>query len=515
MTYSADEPSFPEEAPRSPLVNALNNLVRTQDRWCTPSILPDQHKVIDEYDDVSVSAGSLGNLLQHSGHFRTAEEFAAKAYCADRTFLSPHGSTGANAIVLRMLALERRDALVLVARNVHHSIINALKMFSIDFRFLPNPRYDAHFDAILPPKMQDVRDGLNRYPETLAVIYTSPTYEGLGADTMGIIHDIRENKDFRNVIVAVDEAWGGHLPFFPSYVHLPKAAMEEGADIAVQSTHKMAGSLQQGALLHWHSGRVNDAIMEEAYREYVTTSPSYHLLGSVDAALRLLDERGPRYLGISIELSESLRAGLAQNLPRLEILRLTDDESLFDYSCIGIDPTKTTLGLSAYDVSGFELAQTLADNGVIVERAGLNSVVLVTTFQLHDGAVDRAVNAITNALRGKEIKGTKRLLDNPFSAAGNWQKMRPYEVVRYANYLSQEVPLSDAVGSIAAESVELYPPGVPILLEGYEVTREAIDYLRGALNEKAHLVARDSNLGTLRVLRPSLGMNSVKVRRNK
>lgn len=510
MSYSADESPPP---PESPLVNALNNLVSTQDRWCTPSILPNQHKVVDEYDDVSVSAESLGNLLQHSGHFRAAEEFAAKIYGADRTFLSPHGSTGANAVVLRMLALERRDALVLVARNVHHSVINALKMFSIDFRFLPDPQYDPHFDAILPPKMKDVRNGLSRYPETLAVIYTSPTYEGLGADTVGIIHDIRES--FRDVIVVVDEAWGGHLPFFPSYAHLPKAAMTEGADIAVQSTHKMVSSLQQGALLHWHNGRVQEVMMEEAYREYVTTSPSYHLLGSIDAALRLLDERGSRYLEVSIERSESLRAGLARNLPHLEILGLTDDDSLFKYSCTGIDPTKTTLGLSGYGISGFTLAKTLAKKGVIVERVSPNSVVLVTTFQLHEGAVDRAVTAITNVLRGEELKGEKKLLDNPFSAAGNWQKMRPYEVVRYANYLSQEVLLSEAVGSIAAESVELYPPGVPIILEGYEVTREAIDYLRDALNEKAHLVARDSNLRTLRVLRPSSGRNSVEVGRKR
>jgi arginine decarboxylase len=495
MSYSAAD----EAPPQSPLVDALNNLVQTQDRWCTPSILKGQHQVEDEYDDVSVSAGALGSLLQHTGYFLEAEEFAARTYGADRTFLSPHGSTGSNAIVLRMLALERRDALVLVARNVHHSVINALKMFSIDFRFLPNPKYDPEFDAILPPTMQDVREGLNRYPETLAVIYTSPTYEGLAADTVGIIHDIRSTKDHRHVIVAVDEAWGGHLPFFPPYKNLPKSAMAEGADIAVQSTHKMAGSLQQGGLLHWRRGRVNDTIMGEAYREYVTTSPSYHLLGSVDASLRFLADRGPGYLETSIERSELLRNELARRVPGLDILRLTDGDSLYAYSCSGIDPTKTTLGLSRYGLSGFELAKMLADKGVIVERAGPNSILLVTTFQLPEEAVGRAVEAITDALKEKKVR-RKRLPRDPFSAPRDTQRMRPYEVVRYANDLSDQIPMASAVGSISAESVELYPPGIPVLLEGYEVTREAVNYLQAARRQGAHLVARDPSLETLRVL---------------
>ncbi|UJV43948.1 aminotransferase class I/II-fold pyridoxal phosphate-dependent enzyme [Streptomyces sp. AMCC400023] len=481
--------------PKSPLVTALNELVRTQDRWCTPSILQDQHQVKNEYDDVSVSVGALGSLLQHSIYFEEAEKFAAQVYGADRTFLSPHGSTGANAILLRMLALKRRDALVLVARNVHHSIINALKMFSIDFRFLPDPDYSSRFEAIMPPRITDVIAGLSRYPEALAVIYTSPTYEGLTADTVGISHVIHEFRP--DLIIAVDEAWGGHLPF---HSELPEAAMTSGADICVQSTHKMAGSLQQGALIHWNEERVDSITMGEAYREYVTTSPSYHLLGSVDASLRLLKERGREYLDGSIKRSATLREALAASLPALEILGVTNERQYS--SSRRLDPIKTTLGLSRYGVSGFALAKNLAENGIIVERAGLNSVVLVTTFQLPDGAVDRAVNAVTESLQGKEVPEgrIKTLPRDPFGACSGPQNMRPYEVVRYANRLGVEVPLNEAIGRIAAESVELYPPGIPLLLEGYKVTREAVTYLQAALEEGAQLVARDPSLAGLRVL---------------
>ena len=78
-------------------------------------------------------------------------------------------------------------------------------------------------------------------------------------------------------LVFVDEAWGGHLHFHDD---LPCSAMAAGADICVQSTHKLAGGLQQTGLIHWREARVDSELLEEAYREYVTTSPSYGLLAS-------------------------------------------------------------------------------------------------------------------------------------------------------------------------------------------------------------------------------------------
>src|SRR3954463_3818003 len=152
----------------SPIVRILNEDVRRYHRWCTPSILPGQERIEDFYaSDVSISAGFFGTLVDHTGVFAEAERFAAAGPGADRTMFSVHGSTGSNFVVLRMLALERPDALVLVARNCHHSVVNALKAFELDFRFLPTP-YDAEFEALLPPSVDDVTAGLARYPEALA-----------------------------------------------------------------------------------------------------------------------------------------------------------------------------------------------------------------------------------------------------------------------------------------------------------------------------------------------------------
>ena len=193
----------------SSIVRVLNEDVGRYHRWCTPSILPDQERVQDFYaSDVSISAGFFGTLVDHTGVFADAEKFAAQAQGADRTMFSVHGSSGSNWIVLRMLALEHSDALVLVARNIHHSVINGIKAFGLDFRFLPTP-YEPRFEAVLPPSVDDVLDGMARYPEALAVLYTSPTYEGLAANTRAIADAVHAASD--TTMLIVDEAWGGHL----------------------------------------------------------------------------------------------------------------------------------------------------------------------------------------------------------------------------------------------------------------------------------------------------------------
>jgi arginine decarboxylase len=481
----------------SPIVRVLNREVGRYHRWCTPSILEDQERIHDFYSsDISISAGFFGTLLDHSGIFGEAERFAAEAQGADRTMFSVHGSTGSNFVVLRMLALERPDALVLVARNVHHSVINALKAFELDFRFLPTP-YDAEFEALLPPSVEDVRAGLARYPEALAVIFTSPTYEGLTAPTREIAAMVHAASE--HCIVYVDEAWGGHLHFHPE---LPESAMEAGADVCVQSTHKLAGGLQQTGLLHWREERIDSELLEDAYREYVTTSPSYHLLASADAAVRSLAASGEEALGACIERTRDFRARLFERLPQLRHLEHEAVLARCGAHVGGIDLVKTTLALSCYDISGFAVAQALIDRHIVIEKAGVNTITLITTFQLRDEAVPETVDALADILHGRELRGGARkpLTANPFSAIDDRPVIHPAVARRLAKQLGHEVDLHDAVGRVSAEHVEVYPPGVPVILEGFRVSADAVRYLLETRDTGGTIVARDPNLHTLRVL---------------
>jgi lysine decarboxylase len=486
-----------EPIPSSPIVRILNEDVRRYHRWSTPSILPGQERVEDFYaSDVSISAGFFGTLVGHTGVFGEAERFAAAAQGADRTMFSVHGSSGSNWVVLRMLAMERQDGLVLVARNIHHSMMNAIKAFDLDFRFLPAP-YDARFEALLPPSVDDVVSALDRYPEALAVIYTSPTYEGLAGNTEDIVAAVHARSD--QCLVFVDEAWGGHLHF---HEELPCSAMAAGADICVQSTHKLAGGLQQTGLIHWSEGRVDSELLEEAYREYVTTSPSYGLLASADAAVRALAARGTDVLGDSIARTERLKAALRRALPDADLL---DDPRWLDAvrrNVSGADLVKTTLGLSRYGLTGYQVAEALVERGIVIEKAGVSTITLITTFQLADEAVDETVAALRDILDGRQLPGNARqpTPGNPFAGIDDRPVIRPYDAKRLAKSIGHEVPLREAVGKVAAEEVEVYPPGIPLILEGFRVGADAVRYLEQARESGGSIVARDTSLATLRVL---------------
>jgi arginine/lysine/ornithine decarboxylase len=170
---------------------------------------------------------------------------------------------------------------------------------------------------------------------------------------------------------------------------------------------------------------------------------------------------------------------------------------------VGLDLTKITLGLTSYDISGFALAAALAQRGIIAERAELNSIELIATFQLPAGAVAHAADAITDLLARRVADQPRAMLGNPFRTGDHPHRMRAGEVHRYAKSLAQQVPLAEAVGRIAAESVELYPPGIPLVLEGYEVIDEAVAYMLAAAGQGASIVARDPSLATLSVLGPA------------
>src|SRR3954471_12928083 len=476
-------PRAPTTPTSSPIVRVLNRDVGRYHRWSTPSILPEQERVEDFYgSDVSISAGFFGTLVDHTGIFGEAERFAAAAQGADRTMFSVHGSSGSagdlaqgadrtmfsvhgssgsNWILLRMLALERSDALVLVARNCHHSVINGIKAFGLDFRFLPAP-YEPRFEAVLPPSPDEVLDGLRRYPEALAVLYTSPTYEGFAARTREIARAVHGASP--QAMVIVDEAWGGHLHFHPD---LPESAMAAGADICVQSTHKLAGGLQQTGLIHWHTDRVDSELVEEAYREYVTTSPSYHLLASADAAVRTLAALAERALGAAIARTRELKSKLRAALPELDFLEDALAAGLYAGHVGGDDLVKTTVGLSRYTLTGHEAAARLAERHVVIEKAGVHTLTLITTFQLGPSAVDDTVTALRDVLAGHVCADGRRqsVPADPFAAIDDRPVMHPYAARRYAKAIGHELALHEAVGKVAAEEVEVYPPGIPVILE--------------------------------------------------
>jgi arginine decarboxylase len=92
-----------------------------------------------------------------------------------------------------------------------------------------------------PPGPDAVADALRRHPDAKGMLLITPTdYGGCAA-----IRETAEICHTQNRPLIVDEAWGAHLPFHPD---LPAWAMDAGADLCVNSVHKMGAGLEQGSV---------------------------------------------------------------------------------------------------------------------------------------------------------------------------------------------------------------------------------------------------------------------------
>jgi arginine decarboxylase len=132
----------------------------------------------------------------------------------------------------------------------------------------------------------------------------------------------------------------------------------------------------------------------------------------------------------------------------------------------------------------------------------VDTITLITTFQLGEAAVPETIEALGAVLGDRVRPGGARepLTGNPFAAIEDRPVMHPYYARRYAKSIGHEVPLREAIGKVAAEEVEVYPPGIPVILEGFRVSADAVEYLLAARDAGGSIVARDTSLATLRVL---------------
>lgn len=446
--------------------------------------------------EVTLLPRVLGTPASHDGAFGYAEQRAAEHYGAEHTYFMVNGSTGCNFVVLRALALSRPGAPLLLTRSSHHSVINACNVLGIPFAFVPSCGYDAEFEAFLPPTPGEIAAALAKHPDAMGVYITSPTYEGLVAH-VGEIADV-VHRHSSDCVLAVDEAWGAHLGAHPA---LPGSAIRSGADVCVQSAHKVGGALQQTALLHWTGERIEKALIDQAYRELVTTSPSFSLLASIESAVLMLDQYGEELLGETIERATELLTHVVERLPRIRPFPSPEWLTTRREQVAAVDPVKVTFGLSGYEATGFEVRDALLAQDVVVEKAAINTVTFLVPFQIKDRAIGRAVRAIGDFLEERELPAGAgdRVVPDPITAVDDDPALPPFAVTRHASSFARDESVDAAAGLVCAEQVEVYPPGIPILLEGFVIRREALDYIERVVAAGGRVSGRE-RLTTVRVL---------------
>lgn len=389
-----------------------------------------------------------------------AQELAAELFGASRTFFLSGGSTlGLQAAVLS--AASAGDD-VIVPRNAHQSVVHSLVISGANPIYIPVPCTAAGIP--LGVTLESLRQGLRRARRPRLAVLMSPSYQGLCVDLPALVKEAHDH----GVPVVVDEAHGSHFRFHAGF---PRSAWESGADAWVQSAHKTLGALTGAAMLHVGYGAIRPDSVRRALSVLASTSPSYLLLASLDIARREMWSRGEFLWNRAIGAADRMRR-MVDAIPRAATVGPSE---VGRAGIIGFDPTR--LVFSADGLTGWQMAGTLRSCGVEVEYADLHSVCLIipSTIRRRDvasfaGGLGRVRAA---ALCAKETDA--RLL-TPASLPN--AVMTPREAVLAP---SERVLLERAEGRVAAVTVSLCPPGIPLLCPGELVTHDGLCLLRDAL----------------------------------
>jgi arginine decarboxylase len=418
--------------------------------------------------------------------WQRAQLLAAEAWGARRTWFLTNGASQGNHVAC--LALAHLGGEVVVQRNAHSSAIDGLIVSGLRPRFVqPELDPELRIAHCLAPEALDA--ALAATPDAVGALVTSPTYFGAVAD----IRALAEVAHARGVPLVVDEAWGAHLAFHPD---LPQHALAAGADLVVSSTHKIVGSLTQSAMVHAGGELIEEHLVDRAVTLLESTSPSALLCASLDAARRLAATEGRELLAETVAALAAARAAI-RRLPGLDVL----DESIAGRPGVhAYDPLRLAIDVRGTGATGYEIAAlTRAHDDINWELYGENVIVAIFGMAERVGPeVERLLAALRHALDQLDVAGDRE--HEPFAPPPPWGELAMSP--RDAFLGPQEaVPLADAAGRIAAESLAAYPPGVPNVLPGERLTAPTIDYIRRTLVQGGVMRgAADRKLRTIRVV---------------
>jgi arginine/lysine/ornithine decarboxylase len=380
---------------------------------------------------------------------KEAQELAAQAFGSDESLFLVNGST--SGVTAAILGVCSDNEEIIINRNMHQSVVAGL-IFSGAKPVYILPEYDKRFRMFLSVTPKEIERVVKAHPKAKAVLITNPTQFGVTADLKkiaGIVHKAGK-------ILIVDEAWGAHFNFHPSF---PPSAISSGADIAVQSAHKRLPVLSQTSLIHFKGNRVDREKVKNAVRMLQTTSPSYILLTSIDLARRQMALEGKVLWNKAIELVKE--AKVSAKKAGLEFL----ERDYLKNKGFDLDVSFLTLAVK----NGFDGWKILNKHRIEPEFASLNQIVLI--FGIGNDKKDIS-------LLHKVLKAISPLDLNEKT----WELDFKPEVVfspRQAYLKSvKKVKLENAVGKISAELIVPYPPGIPLLVPGEVITEKIVSYLK-------------------------------------
>lgn len=402
----------------------------------------------------------LDNLCHPVSVIRQAEMLAADAFGAAEAFLMVGGTTSAVQCMV-LTACKRGDEIIL-PRNVHRSVINALVLCGAIPVYV-NPECDQRLGIPLGMSREQVAKAIKEHPNAVAVLVNNPTYYGICSDLRAIVRMAHK----AGMLCLADEAHGTHFYFGTG---LPVSAMAAGADMAAVSMHKSGGSLTQSSFLlagpNVHAGYVRQIINLTQ-----TTSGSYLLMSSLDISRRNLALKGNEVFNRVRYMAEYARDEINDIGDYYAFgSELINGDSIFNF-----DSTKLSVHTLDIGMAGIEVYDALRDDyDIQIEFGDLGNILAYLSIGDRPQEIERLISALSD-LRRRFKKDPTGLMNqeyiDPIVAAS------PQDAF-YAEKVS--LPLDETVGRVCSEFVMCYPPGIPILSPGEMITKDILDYIKYA-----------------------------------
>ena len=398
---------------------------------------------------------------------------AAALYGTRESFFLVNGSTCG--ILAGISAMCHRGDKILVARNCHKSVYNAIRLLELTPVFLYPEVTKFHIAGGI--QLSQVCQAVKAHKDIKACVLVSPTYEGVVSDISGISSFLRE----KGIPLLVDEAHGAHFPFGTEF---PKSAIYCGADIVIQSLHKTLPALTQTAICHVAGEGISITRLKEYLSVYQSTSPSYVLMASIDYCIDWVSREKQGM----IKEYEKLLFTYRKKIEGLKHMHLLRKQDITPYGGVDYDMGKLVLSLKDSDISGADLAELLWEQGHVVEMAAADYVILMTapfdtreSFEQLYQVLAKIDKELKDRVAGDDIIYNNIVLD---------RKMPVYRAVEEKK---ECIPLTACEGRVSGDYLYAYPPGIPMIIPGEVFSKELVKEILDGQAKGVHIKGIQDN----------------------
>lgn len=384
-------------------------------------------------------------LFAAEGIIKESEQNASSLFGCP-TYYSTQGSTLCIQTMCTILCQDAKSKgkkpKILAGRNAHRSFIHAAALLDFDIEWL----YGNSDYLSCKIHAEDLEKAIIESHPT-AVYLTNPDYLGNLLDIKSLASVCKKH----NVLLAIDNAHGAYLRFLEPSLH----PIDLGADLCCDSAHKTLPVLTGGAYLHL-SESLNQVWKNDVkhFMEYFSsTSPSYLIMASLDAANEVLDTAFKKSLSECIQRVDGLKNTLIQH----------------GYTILSGEPMKITISTKEFGYTGNEIANLLMECDIYPEFYDSDYIVLMPSpYNTKDD-----LKRLETCLCGIERKPI--LINKPPKLEQSKKAMN----VRQALFSSSiTLDVSKSLGQVCSSVTVSCPPAILPVIPGEVISESSIEVMK-------------------------------------